>query len=137
LADARRRIAVMAQKLRSSESTLLDQRRSPRRQDVALEPRSPAVATRQQRIACRRADRRRRMGIGEPHSFARQPIENRRRYLRLRIEAADVTITEVIRQDEHNVRPCRIGCGAERQTSNKEEEKGGEDSIHGATELEC
>jgi len=74
----------------------------------------PVIPARQNRIPCRRADRRRRMPVGKDHSLLRNPIDVRRRNLRFRIQSGHITKALIIGHDENNIWLCvcsMAGCG--------------------------
>src|SRR5438309_1111653 len=63
------------------------------------------------------------MRIGETNSLARQAVEIRRRDFRLRIEAADIAIAEVIGENEDDVWRGRTFCGQRRSVNEHESGK--------------
>ena len=62
----------------------------------------PRIATGENGRAARRANRAGRVGICEPHPFARQPIEIRG-FVKLRAVTAEVAPAEVIDEKEHEI----------------------------------
>src|SRR5262249_21909041 len=67
-----------------------------------------AVLARHQATARRSADRRAAVRLGEAHTLRRQPVDVRGANLLLTV-AADFVAAQVIREDEDDVRPLRLG----------------------------
>ena len=80
-----------------------DQRFGISGQHTFTEIRSPAIATGQKRIASRRANRMGRVGIRESHPFAGQGVDCGRANLSIRLIAADVAPTKIVREDHDDV----------------------------------
>ncbi len=111
-ANHRRVIAMTFELLRQREAILRDQRRLEPKQNTPSELRAPRVATREQGVACGRANGCRTVRIGELHALRGEGIEMRRLHLRLRIEARHIAITEIVREDEDDIG--QGGCGFSR-----------------------
>lgn len=54
--------------------------------------------------------------VGKPHPVARQPIQHRRGDIRLRIEASQIAIAQIIRQKEDNIGGSQSRTGTFRST---------------------
>jgi len=109
LADTRRGVPLPAKQLGDRELLLRNERLRERANHVPLQPRPPSVPAREQCIASRRADRRRRVRVREPHPFPGQPINVRRGDLRCGVVTADISVSEIVRQDVNNIRFRRLG----------------------------
>ena len=109
LAHQGRRVAPCAQHLRQRELVLLDEARPADAREHAAVVDAKRHLPGEQTVAGGRADRGRRMRVGEPHPLARQPVEMRRGHFRLRVVAADVAVAEVVREDDEDVRIARVG----------------------------
>jgi hypothetical protein len=81
--------------------------------DRFLEPhrKTHLIASGNQPRACRRATRRIRIGLRKFYSLDRDPVDVRRRVVALAV-ATHISVAEVIRQDEDDVRPgsLRLTC---------------------------
>jgi hypothetical protein len=68
------------------------------------------------------------MGVGEPQPFAGQPVEVGRRDFRFRVVTGGIAVTQIIRQNDHDVRQiCGFStgpCGADGDRS-----QGGNESV--------
>ena len=73
-------------------------------QDPGLQARAPGVAAGEDAVAGRRADRRRRVGVGEAQSLGCQAVEGRGRNPGVRVVAAGVALPQVVGQDQEDVR---------------------------------
>ncbi len=105
LADARRRIAVVAEHARQREPTGCDQRRpADSGEDRPTIRHSKRHLPRHQAVARRRANRAGTVGVGESHPLPRQPINVRSRNFRLLVVATHIPVPEVVREDENDVR---------------------------------
>src|SRR5687768_10715994 len=65
-------------------------------QNAAFKRRPPAVPAREEGVARRRADRGRRVRVGEPHPILRQAVEIGSRNLGSTIVTAGIAVTKVI-----------------------------------------
>ena len=63
----------------------------------------PGISARQQGVPGRRADRRRRMGVGEPPALPREPIDVGGRRLRAGVVAVRVAESEVIGEEDDDI----------------------------------
>jgi hypothetical protein len=101
LAEAHRRVALLPEDARHRGSCRVHDQRA------GIHHRPPETAAerilaRQQRVTRRRADRGRRMCVGEPPALGGEPVDVRRLHLR-RAVAAHVAVAEIVREDEHDV----------------------------------
>ena len=107
------RVALLLHHLRERQLALVEAELEPRLHRP-LDADAIGITTGQERRARRRADRLRDVEIREAHALAREPVEVRRRET-LRPIDADIGVTEVIGQDEDDVRrPFRRGGRAGR-----------------------
>ena len=81
----------------------LEQRRAVAAEHAPGKPRPPRVAPREERVACRRADPRRRMRVDEAHAFGGEPVDVGRGDGRVRLHRPDVSPAEVVGEDQHHV----------------------------------
>ena len=96
-ADARGGVAVLLEQPGHRQPVGGDERRAVTVQHAILEMTAPVVATGENTVAARRADRRRGMCVRERHPLSRQPVEVRRGDLAtVRIQAMHVAIAEII-----------------------------------------
>ena|GEM_PF-2316337 len=117
LSDQSGLIARVPQHFRQGVLMVVDQHRIGRTNIGRLRPSSPAVASSQQTVAGGATDGMRGMGVGELPAFNRQPINVGRPYLCC-TAGAQVTVAEVVGQDENYIRPVsgkRIQVGRERR----------------------
>ena len=103
LADAGRGVTVLPQQRRHGQSSFLNQRFSPRRQHARLQPRTKSVSPREQSVARGRANRVRRVRVGEPDAFSGEAIQIRRGDFGLRVVGAHVAVTEIIGENVNDV----------------------------------
>ncbi|OPZ13990.1 MAG: hypothetical protein BWZ10_01978 [candidate division BRC1 bacterium ADurb.BinA364] len=102
-----------------------------------LERRPPGIAPRQKPIACRRADGRRRVRVGEAQAHAGQALHGRRvdllivRIPRPVLIGAGVADAHVIGHEEHDVRQGRLGrLGAARDSWGRGDQRAQPDGFH-------
>ena len=105
LAEHRRFVADLPQHRRKCEPIVRDQAGSARAGEDAAVVESERHPPGEQAVPCRRADRRGAVGVGEPHPLLGQPVDMRRRDLRLRVVAADVPVAEIVGEDQQDVGP--------------------------------
>ena len=104
LADARRAIAVLLGEPGNRQPIGRDEWRLPDADDTLLQTAAPVIPAGQQRVARRRTDSGRRMRVGETQPLRRETIDARREDLAaLGVVARDVTVTEVVGQDDDDV----------------------------------
>ena len=97
-------IALLFQKACDGETAGSNQAGRIPLHDTSLQTSPPTVASCQQAVSRRRADRGSRMGIGENHSFPGKPVDARRGdFTSIGIEALNVAVSEVITQDHDDV----------------------------------
>jgi len=81
-------------------------------EDTALKSRTPTVASRQKRVARRRANRGCGMSVGEGHSGSDELVQVRRRHLSpLRVQAVDFSVAHVVRKEYDDVGLLWFRCG--------------------------
>ena len=74
--------------------------------NALLQVRAPRVAAGQQAVARGRADGRPAVRIRKRHAFAAQPVEVRcRDFATRRVERLHIAVTEIVGEDQNNVRP--------------------------------
>ena len=104
LAHAGGVVALALQERADGQTTAFDQRRIKAVEHAILKAGSPGVTTRQNPIARRRANRRRRVGVRKAHAFLGQSVHMRRLDLGLGVVATEVSVPEIVRQDIDDVR---------------------------------
>ena len=110
LADASGDVARPLEQRGERQASLFDQQRVVGPDRAVARPGAPAIAASQQVVAAGRADRRRRVPLGESHPFPRQPVDVRRPDLRRAI-AADIAVAEVVGENNDDVGPPFRGRG--------------------------
>ena len=123
---------MVAEHLRQRQSILFDETRpSHAFEDTAIRN-AEGHATGQQAVATGRADRGGRVGIGESHSFACQPVDVGRGDSGFCVVAADIAIAEIVGEDDHDVRGGigGVDCGQRSQQQSCEEPKRFVDEHH-------
>ena len=110
LADRRGAVPVRLQQRAQRRAVGLDQRGDPRQKNASLQPRPPRVPSREEPVARRRADRRRRVRVGEAHALVGEAVDAGRGHRRGRIHRPDVAPAEVVGENDHHVRR-RAGRG--------------------------
>ncbi len=102
LADHAGGIAGLLEQRRHRDAPRFDDQRRDARQD-ARALLAPGVLAGHKGVARRRADRRRRVRVGEPQPLRGKPIDVRRLDLRRAI-AAEVAIADIVGQNEEDIR---------------------------------
>jgi hypothetical protein len=103
LAHARGSIARVAQDACESGALRLDEAGAARSREDAAIPRPEGHAPRHDAVARRSADGRGTVRVREPQALGRQLVEVRRGRLRLVVVAAEVSVPEVVGEDEEDV----------------------------------
>ena len=121
-ADKAGGIAVLFQERGDGRAGGFDQERIERVGDAAVvQRRAPTVAARDERVARRRADRRRRVGVGETSSFAREAVEVRRlNELSVGAIRSETAVAIVVGEDDDDVGRGRSGRQAEGEANKGE-----------------
>ena len=115
-------IAVLLQKLWRGESIGGDERLRQPPKDAFLQRAPPIVAACDDAVAGWRADRRRRVGVGEAHSFVCQAVAVRRP--RLPSSVREIAITKIVGKNENNIRLVGGMCqGETKQRENREKQQ--------------
>ena len=103
LSDACGLVSVSLQQRRHGQALRLDEMAAVSPQHPRRDPRPPAVATGEDAVAGRRAERRRRVGIAEVHALASDAVDVRGRNLRIGVEIRQIPVSHVVGEHEHDV----------------------------------
>ena len=103
LAEHRRFIAVVSEHARQGQAIRGDQTGSPHPGKDPLVIETKGHASRQHTVTGGRTNRGRTVGIGKKHSLLGQAVKVGRGDFRLRVIATDVSVPQIIRQNENNV----------------------------------
>src|SRR5207247_229679 len=98
-ANGRGQVAVLFEKGGHGQTAWFNECLAPRRENIGFQPRSPAIAARQDGVARRGADRGGRVSVSETHSFGGQAIEIWRGNLGVLVITAEVAVPQVVGQD--------------------------------------
>ena len=109
LADAGRVVAVLAQQGCHGRPLRLDERQLVVVEHLLLQRAAPAIAAGEQAVAGRRADRGRRVHVGEAHTMAGQTIHVRGGNPGVAVVAARIPVTHVVGEEANDVRQAGHG----------------------------
>ncbi len=125
LAKAGRDVALLTQHLRQRPPVRSDQRRATGTGKDASPPRDP-----ERHLSCHQAvsswsaHGARTVCIGESHPLLCKTVKIRRRDLGVRVVAANITVAQIIRENEDDVRLVRNCCRSDRRSQECRDKEG-------------
>lgn len=103
-ANARGAVALLFEDSGDRKATRLQQGRRETIEDTAFQAGAPGIATSQESITRRRAHGRGGVCVSKDPARSGQPVQVRGPDLRGGVEAGDVSVAEVVRKDDDDVR---------------------------------